>query len=66
MRKARYLLMPVTEKVSGLGMTLLEVCREQRRLAYHAPWTALATNTHLYWMGVAADPPRRGPLALSL
>ena len=36
-------------------MTLAEVCREQRRLAYYAPATALAINMHLYWVGIAAD-----------
>ena len=34
------------------GMTLAEVCLEQRRLAYHAPATALAVNMHLYWSGL--------------
>ena len=41
-------------------MTLPEVCREQRRLAYHAPATALGLNMHLYWMGMAADLRRAG------
>jgi alkylation response protein AidB-like acyl-CoA dehydrogenase len=45
-------------------MTLAEVCSEQRRLAYHAPATALAVNMHLYWVGVAADLWRRGDLSL--
>jgi alkylation response protein AidB-like acyl-CoA dehydrogenase len=40
------------------------VCREQRRLAYHAPATALALNMHLYWIGVAADLWRRGDTSL--
>ena len=48
----------------GAGMTLAEVCREQRRLAYHAPATALAVNMHLYWLGVAADLWRRGDASL--
>ena len=29
--------------------------QQQRRLAYHAPATALAVNMHIYWTGVAAD-----------
>jgi len=29
-------------------MSLAEVCRQHRRLAYHAPATALAVNMHLY------------------
>ena len=54
LRQAGYLRMPIPEAFGGLGMTLAQVCQEQRRLAYHAPATALATNMHLYWMGVAA------------
>ena len=54
LRQAGYLRMPIPESFGGLGMTLAQVCQEQRRLAYHAPATALATNMHLYWMGVAA------------
>ena len=34
--------------------------RLQRRIAYVAPATALATNMHCYWMGVAADLLKRG------
>jgi alkylation response protein AidB-like acyl-CoA dehydrogenase len=54
LRRAGYLRMPIPESFGGLGMTLAQACQEQRRLAYHAPATALATNMHLYWMGVAA------------
>ena len=43
---------------------LAEVCREQRRLAYRAPATALAVNMHLYWIGVAADLWRSGDTSL--
>ncbi|MGH7492557.1 MAG: hypothetical protein ACREOO_09190 [bacterium] len=39
----------VPTEFGGLGMSLAEVCREQRRLAYFAPATALAINMHLYW-----------------
>src|SRR6516164_1653369 len=53
LRSAKYLLMPVPVEFGGGDMTLAEVCREQRRLAYHAPATALALNMHLYWTGVA-------------
>ena len=60
LRAAKYLLMPVPAKYGGSGMSLAEVCHEQRRLAYHAPATALALNMHLYWVGVAADLWRRG------
>lgn len=64
LRAAKYLVMPVPEKFGGPGLSLAEVCREQRRLAYHAPATALAVNMHLYWVGVAADLWRRGDASL--
>ena len=36
----------------------------QRRLAYHAPATALGINMHVYWVGVAADLWRAGDKSL--
>ena len=47
LRAAKYLLLPVPSEFGGAGMTLAEVCRQQRRLAYYAPATALAVNMHL-------------------
>jgi alkylation response protein AidB-like acyl-CoA dehydrogenase len=64
LRAAKYLLLPLPPEFGGAGMTLAEVCREQRRLAYHAPATALAVNMHVYWVGVAADLWRRGDASL--
>lgn len=64
LRAAKYLLMPVPVQFGGGGLTLAEVCREQRRLAYHAPATALAVNMHLYWIGIAADLWRAGDQSL--
>lgn len=64
LRQAGYLQMPIPREIGGLGMSLAEVCREQRRLAYRAPATALATNMHVYWMGVAADLYRLGDTSL--
>jgi len=64
LRAAGYLLLPVPSELGGHGLTLAEVCREQRRLAYYAPATALAVNMHLYWVGVAADLWRRGDTSL--
>src|SRR5215207_7614960 len=64
LKAAGYLKMPIPREFGGLGMSLAEVCREQRRLAYRAPATALATNMHLYWMGVAADLYRLGDTSL--
>ncbi len=64
LKAAKYLLLPVPKEFGGAGMTLAEVCREQRRLAYYAPATALAINMHLYWVGIAADLLRSGDASL--
>ena len=64
LKNAGYLTMPVPQELDGPGMTLAEVCREQRRLAYHAAPTALAMNMHLYWVGVAAHLWRSGDQSL--
>jgi alkylation response protein AidB-like acyl-CoA dehydrogenase len=64
LRAAKYLLLSVPAELGGAGMTLAEVCQEQRRLAYHAPATALAVNMHLYWLGIAADLWRKGDHSL--
>lgn len=64
LRAAKYLLLPVPTEFGGAAMTLAEVSREQRRLAYYAPATALAVNMHLYWVGNAADLWRRGDRSL--
>jgi alkylation response protein AidB-like acyl-CoA dehydrogenase len=60
LRRAGYLTINVPRELGGKGLNLAEVCREQRRLAYHAPATALGINMHLYWIGVAADLWRAG------
>jgi alkylation response protein AidB-like acyl-CoA dehydrogenase len=64
LKNAKYMLLPLPSEFGGAGLTLAEVCREQRRLAYHAPATALALNMHLYWIGVAADLWRRQDTSL--
>lgn len=64
LRAAKYLTLPVPKKFGGAGFTLAQMCREQRRLAYYAPATALAVNMHVYWLGVAADLWRRGDNSL--
>ncbi|HLF72197.1 MAG TPA: acyl-CoA dehydrogenase family protein, partial [Dehalococcoidia bacterium] len=61
---AGYLKMPIPRELGGPGMTLSEVCLEQRRLAKRAPATAVAVNMHVYWMGVAADLWRAGDKSL--
>jgi alkylation response protein AidB-like acyl-CoA dehydrogenase len=62
--QAGYLRMIVPEELGGMGLSLAQVCQEQRRLAYHAAPTALAVNMHLYWTGMAADLWRRGDQSL--
>jgi alkylation response protein AidB-like acyl-CoA dehydrogenase len=64
LRASKYLLGPLPTEFGGEGMKLAEMCREQRRLAYHAPATALAVNMHVYWVGVAADLWRGGDSSL--
>lgn len=64
LREAGYLRLNVPTELGGFGMSLAEVCAEQRRLAYHAAPTALAVNMHLYWTGVAADLWRAGDRSL--
>jgi len=64
LRAAGYLKMAVPKELGGFGRTLAQVCQEQRRLAYRSPATALATNMHLYWTGVAADMRRKGDRSL--
>ena len=60
LKAAGYLLLAVPKAFGGAGLNLAEVCREQGRLAYAAPATALAVNMHLYWTGIAADLNRAG------
>jgi alkylation response protein AidB-like acyl-CoA dehydrogenase len=60
LRASGYLTAPLPADLGGAGLTLAEVNALQRRLAYHAPATALAVNMHLYWVGAAADLRRLG------
>src|SRR6185295_15177362 len=60
LQKAGYLTMAVPRELGGAGYTLADVCREQRRLGYFAPATALAVNMHVYWTGLVADLWRNG------
>src|SRR5215472_14608150 len=60
LQRAGYLTMAVPKELGGRGMNLAQVVREQRRLAYHAPATALGINMHVYWVGLVADLWRRG------
>ncbi len=65
LRQAGYLLMAVPAELGGLGMSLAEVCQEERRLAHRSPATALALNMHVYWTGLAADLWRAGDKSLA-
>jgi alkylation response protein AidB-like acyl-CoA dehydrogenase len=60
LRRAGYLTMAVPKELGGRGMTLAQVAREQRRLGYYAPATALGINMHVYWVGLVADLWRNG------
>ena len=64
LRKAGYLTINVPKELGGRGLTLAETARLQRKLAYHAPATALGINMHIYWIGVAADLWRSGDKTL--
>jgi alkylation response protein AidB-like acyl-CoA dehydrogenase len=64
LKDAGYLRLAVPEELGGLGRTLAETAREQRRLAYYAAPTALAVNMHLYWTGLVADLWRAGDKSL--
>ena len=65
LRASGYLLLAVPTELGGRGLSLAEVVRQQRRLAYYAAPTALAVNMHLYWTGVAADLLRAGDTSLT-
>src|ERR1700720_2838068 len=65
LRDSGYLLAAVPTELGGLGLNLAEVCQEQRRLARRSPATALATNMHVYWSGLAADLWRAGDKSLA-
>jgi alkylation response protein AidB-like acyl-CoA dehydrogenase len=55
LKAAGYLNMAVPKEFGGLGYTLHQAHQETRRLARHAPATALCVNMHHYWVGTAAD-----------
>jgi alkylation response protein AidB-like acyl-CoA dehydrogenase len=59
-----YMNIAVPKELGGGGMSLAEVGRETRKLAYYAHATALALNMHIYWTGIAADLWRSGDKSL--
>ena len=60
LKEAGYLTAAVPREFGGRGLDLAETCREQRRLGYYAPATALGINMHIYWVGLVADLWRNG------
>jgi len=56
LRDVGYLVLNVPKELGGLGLSLPDVCLEQRRLAYHAHATALAINMHLVLDGCGSRP----------
>lgn len=64
LRDAGYLNCALPAEFGGHDMNLFEVGQLTRKLAYHAPPTALALNMHNYWIGTAADLKRAGDNSL--
>src|SRR5690606_12057670 len=64
LKQAGYLTLPVPKELGGGGLTLAEMARQTRRLAYYAAPTALGLNMHIYWVGIAADLWRSGDKSL--
>ena len=60
LREAKYLVAAVPKQFGGLGLSLAEICQEQRRLARRSAPTALALNMHVIATGIAADLWRNG------
>jgi len=60
LREAGYLRAAIPVDRGGLGLSLAELNREQRRLGYWAPATGVGINMHLYWTGPTADLARAG------
>jgi len=60
LRAAGYLAASLPAEFGGAGMSLGEINRMQRRIAYVAPATAVAVNMHHYFVGLCADLHRAG------
>ena len=65
LRGIGYLAAAVPVHHGGWGLDLAELAQEQRRLARHAPATALAISMHTYWTGIAAELERAGDPSLT-
>lgn len=60
LRAAGWFTAALPEDLGGLGLNLVELGGEQRRMARYSPATALSTCMHHYWVGLAADLRRMG------
>ncbi|MCX5043502.1 acyl-CoA/acyl-ACP dehydrogenase [Aldersonia sp. NBC_00410] len=60
LRDAGYYRAPVPAEFGGAGLSLAELARWHRRVAYRSSSTALASGMHLFWVGAAADLHRAG------
>lgn len=60
LRAAGYLAAAVPTNRGGWGLDLAGLSASQRRLARHAPATALALTMHSYWVGAATELARLG------
>src|SRR4051812_12747430 len=60
LRESGFLTCCLPTELGGLDFRLDDYVHELQRIAYVAPATALATNMHCYWTGVAADLARAG------
>lgn len=65
LRAIGYLAAAVPAHHGGWGLDLGELAQSQRRLARHAPATALAMTMHHYWVGIAAQLERWGDTSLT-
>lgn len=64
LRAAGYLKLLVPQEFGGHGASLVDYAAILRNLAYYAPATALATNMHMYWCGVATSMRQMGDNSL--
>jgi alkylation response protein AidB-like acyl-CoA dehydrogenase len=65
LRAVGYLAAAVPVHHGGWGLDLGELAQSQRRLARHAPATALAMTMHHYWVGIGAQMERWGDPSLT-
>ena len=64
LRDLGYLAAVVPTELGGWGLDLAQMSSSQRRLARHAPATALAVTMHSYWIGIAVELERIGDTSL--